>query len=159
MVKMRGLTLIEVLVVMVIIGIVTSVAVLSVGQNQTKAMQGLAFAFAQSMSLAEEKAMLSSTEIGFEMEGDHWAFLRANQAASDTWLALNDRALPDYKIPDDVTVTLQVFNQTKNAKNKIILSTNGDITPFTMKIMHHGKKTRFEVKGKADGSITTERLA
>lgn len=147
---------------MVIIAIVTGAAVLTLGQNQTKNMQRLAESFAEAFQLAEEKAMLDPRVIGVAVNQRQLAFLQYRETETRHWRDLNDHALPVQFIPSDLEVRVQVLNQSKDreaSSPQIVISENGDVTPFIMTIGKRGKKPLFQVLAKPDGSLTTERLS
>lgn len=164
--RASGYTLIEILVVLLIISIVTTVALLSLGHNQTKAMQGLAEEFTQSLSLAEEQAMLAPAVMGLVFDGRVWRF--ATLSADDEgrsksqWVPWQDETLHPRNIPAGMEVHLQVMGShrtTPSGEPMIVISTNGDITPFTLTIGKPGERPRFKVSGHVDGSFTTEHLS
>ena len=158
----KGFTLIEVLVVMVIISIVTTVALLSVGRNQTKVMQGVITDFTQSLSLAEEQAMLAPAVLGVSVNGQAWRFFQRLNQQAVAWEPVSDDGLNPRSIPENIAVNLQVLGRSMpdaGAAPQIIISSNGDITPFTLTIGVRGKPPQFQVKGAVDGSLSTERLS
>ena len=55
----RGFTLLELLVVLVIISIVASMAMLTIGHNQNKEMETFTKELTQTLTLAEEQACCS----------------------------------------------------------------------------------------------------
>lgn len=166
MAKSRGYTLIEILVVLLIISIVTTVALLSLGRNQTKAMQSLADEFTQSLSLAEEQAMLAPAVMGLVFDGRVWHFATLSAAADRSikpqWVPWQDDTLHPRNIPSGMEVHLDVMGahrQTTSGEPTVVISTNGDITPFTLTIGKPGERPRVKVSGHADGSFTTEHLS
>lgn len=161
--KARGFTLIEVLVVMLIVSIVTTVALLSVGRNQTKQMQGVINAFTQSLSLAEEQAMLAPTKIGLSVNNEGWQYWVYQEKPIAQWQPDTTDGLGSYSLPDQLTITLQVLSQANvkdiNGEPQIIITSNGDITPFVLRVGERGKKPKFQVQGRVDGFIQDEVLS
>lgn len=94
----RGFTLLELLVAMVIVGIIASFAVLSVGDGGRDATQRReAERLAALLSLAADEAVLRGRELGLALDPDGYAFLtlegeRWRPAAGDG--PLGDRRLP-----------------------------------------------------------------
>ncbi len=166
--RLRGFTLIELLVVMLIISIVTTVALLSIRRNETQEMETLAKNISQMVTFAEEEAMLQSRVLGVAIEGKQLQFasLESNKDKKTIWHVMNDHSLGTYKIPDHVQMTIstsnnntQIDNDAKELKPQIIISTNGDIIPFTIYVGIKGKKPQYAITGDADGYISTKHVA
>ena len=167
--RSKGFTLVEILVVLFIISIVTSVAMLSIGRNDNKRMETFANELTQIMTLAEEQAMLQPTVLGVSLNGHTIQFTRL-QAAQDgkksQWLPLQEAALNKHVIPDDIQVGIKVGSartlasrSDESALPQIIISTNGDVTPFTIYVGKKGQKPLYAVTGEADGTITNQALS
>ena len=45
-----------------------------------------------------------------------------------------------------------------NLKPQIVISTNGDVTPFTIYVGRKGKKPLYAISGDADGNVTSREL-
>lgn len=164
----RGYTLIEILVVLFIISIVTSVALLTISRNQNKQLETFANELAQTMSLAEEQAMLQSTVLGLRLDDHSFHFATMQQAIEGEkktgWSPLQDTILGQHPIPSDIQLAVQVGGQKLGNDNskpipQVIISTNGEITPFTIYVGKKGEKPRFSITGDADGNITNKALS
>ena len=89
-----GYTLIEILIVVLIISIVTSVAMLSIGRNENKQMESFAQELMQMLSLAEEQAMLQPTVLGLmlsEQSLQFASFKPAFDSDKSSWIPLQIR--------------------------------------------------------------------
>lgn len=172
--RQSGFTLVEILVVLFIISIVTSVALLSIRQNENKQMETFANELAQTLMLAEEQAMLQPTVLGLSL-GEHSFQFSTYTTASTTastsekksnWLPMEDKVLGMHSIPHNIHVGVEVGNRSKETSTEekeknipqIIISTNGDLTPFVIYVGKKGEKPRYAVRGEADGSITSKAL-
>lgn len=164
----RGYTLIEILVVLFIISIVTSVALLTISRNQNKQLEIFANELAQSMSLAEEQAMLQSTVLGLRLDDHSFHFASMQQTVEGekktAWTPLQDTILGQHHIPGDIQLAVQVGGQKLSSENtkvipQVIISTNGEVTPFTIYVGKKGEKPRYIVTGDADGNITNKALS
>ena len=172
----RGFTLIEILVVLFIISIVSTVALLSISRNQTKQLQNFTTQLSQQITLAEEEALLQSTVIGLSIDEKQAQFF-SYQAATDkdkkdTWVPIQDTVLAKQIIPGNMQVKVVIANAKKSDEEEIsadenrdeektitpqiIISTNGDITPFTIYVGKRDDKPRFAIIGTADGSVTVK---
>lgn len=165
----QGFTLIELLVVLFIISIVTTVALLSISHNDNKRLESLANELTQTVSLAEEQAMLQPNILGLAIENNtfHFASLKpaVGEKKQDMWMPLEDRLLGMHNIPSDIEIAVDVAtahaakDQAATSIPKIIISANGDVTPFKIYIGKKGEKPRFVIIGDADGNITNQLLS
>lgn len=164
-----GFTLIELLVVVFIISIVTSVAVLTVGRNERKQVESFANELTQLVSLAEEQAVLRSNVLGLSLHQDYFQFSHlqlAKNGAQQDWKPYTDTVLGKRFVPDDIEVGINVGDSnsttddddSKPKKPQIIISSNGDVTPFSIYIGQKGKKPRYVISGDTDGNVTTKEL-
>lgn len=90
MAAVRGFTLIEVLVAVVIIAIMVAVAVVSIGGNDQRQVQREAERFAALLMLACEQSELSGRQIGVHIGQAGYGF---SLATSDGWLPFG----PDHR--------------------------------------------------------------
>jgi general secretion pathway protein H len=154
----EGFTLIEILVVLFIISIVTTVALLSISRNENRQLETFTNELTQMLTLAEEQAMLQPTVMGLAFKSSSLQFSRYESS----WEPWQGASLGKRKVPDNIELKLEVANQKIDAANKtpqIIISTNGDVTPFTIYIGKKGAKPRYAVIGDADGQITSQLLS
>lgn len=164
--RAKGYTLIEILIVIFIISIVSTVALLTIGHNQNRRLETLATQITQLLTLAEEQAMLQPAVMGLSIGESSFQFLSYQPDADGQqmhWAALQDKALQAHAIPDGIALSLQLADQStaeddKTQSPQIIISTNGDITPFTLYIGKQGYAPRYVVKGEADGTVTSHEL-
>lgn len=166
--KHAGFTLIEIMIVVLIISIVTSVGVLTISRNNNKEIEMFAKELTQVIKMAEEQAMLQPTELGLMMHDQAYQFA-ALQTADNTkaphWSALDDNVLGQHVIPEQIEVRVdthspQTVDEDENAQKspQLVISTNGDVTPFTIYVGKKGAKPRFAITGDADGNITSKEL-
>ncbi len=103
----RGFTLLELLVVLVMIGIILSFAMLSIGdggrgarlEHEAKRIQAL-------FSLAGEEAVLRSLELGVVMQRQGYAFVTYD---GEAWQALTgDSLLRDQTLPESMELALYI---------------------------------------------------
>jgi general secretion pathway protein H len=160
-----GYTLIEILIVLFIISIVTSVAMLSIGRNEDKQMQTFANELAQVMSLAEEQAMLQPVVLGLTLS-KHALQFTSYQSEKNAWIPFQDSVLGKQSIPHAMQVAIEIgggrtssLDMAYKKNPQVIVSTNGDVTPFTIYIGKKGERARYAVIGDADGNITQQTLS
>lgn len=173
--KKAGFTLIELLVVLVIISIVASVALLTINRGENRTVKNFANELTQMLTLAQEQALLKSTIIGIFFDHHSIRFTHYQPATSDrraSWLSLDDRLLDQKNIPSGVEVDVRTDLDMEEGKPEaltnaddeeqkspqIVISTSGDVTPFTIFIGIKGKSARYSIKGTPDGQITTQAI-
>lgn len=159
--KIRGYTLIEILVVLFIISIVTSVALLSIGRNKNKEVESFTQELVQRMQLAEEQALLQPVVVGVSFNNHSLQFTRYQEKK---WQPLSENALSPYRIPKGIQVKIELNTAEGEGEIKknfppIIFSTSGDMTPFTIYVGRVGEAPRYAIKGEADGMLTTTALS
>lgn len=168
---MRGFTLIELLVVIFIISIVTSVALLSVSRNENRQLEAFAKELQQSVTLAEEHAMLQPSVLGLSFASESYQFVSYQPPAGpdkkQSWSPIQDQLLGKHIIPNGVELRIEVSGQKAHQQEdeeaaiqpQVVISTNGDITPFTIYVGKKGKSPRYVLKGDADGNVTSKMLS
>lgn len=169
----KGYTLIEILIVLFIISIITTVALLKIGHNDTNQLKSFVNELTQMMTLAEEQAMLQPTVLGLSLDERSYQFasLKAAQdmTGKNRWEPVNDHLLNKHIIPSDIRVMVQINHQSipitrtpsEMSENnpQIIISTNGDMTPFIIYVGKKGERPRYAIIGEADGRITNKSLS
>lgn len=174
---MRGYTLIEILIVLFIISIVTSVALLSISRNENKQLESFANELTQKVTLAEEQAMLQPHVLGLSLRGNSYQFASYEAEAGEeknVWTPQEDAILGKHKIPSDIEISVQMggvrtaaledevedeVDEAEKMNPQIVISTNGDITPFIIYVGKKGEKPRYAITGDADGSVTNKLLS
>lgn len=152
MTSQQGFTLIEILVVIFIISIVTSVALLTISHNDNRQLESFTRELMQSLTLAEEKAMLEPAVLGVTLDKQSWQFSSFQPAAGKNKAAWLDAQ--HLVIPSNIDVSID-----SKAIPQIVISTNGDITPFTIYIARKGKAPRYAITGDANGNISSRLLS
>jgi general secretion pathway protein H len=160
-----GFTLIELLIVMVIISVVGGVAMLTISHNQNTRFDNLAKQITNMLSLGEEQAMLQPVVLGMgftETTFQFYEFDENKNSAKDkskAWRAVENPTLGLHQIPDGVQVTLKIRNKVIPTGNdqlpQLIISTSGDIIPFTILIGKTGSEPSYQVVGEANGNLTS----
>lgn len=108
----RGFTLLELLVVMFIIGLITGLAALSVGQDQGRKVEEEARRLRALMDLAGQEAVLQSQELAVEIYSNGYRFLRLQVDQSGEqwqWQAIaRDRIFRPRCLPIGITMALEM---------------------------------------------------
>ncbi|MGH8273744.1 MAG: type II secretion system minor pseudopilin GspH [Gammaproteobacteria bacterium] len=177
--RAAGFTLIEILAVVVIIGIVTGIAVISISALGGRSAQAqVATRLAGRIELASENARMENIQYGLKIKPHHYEFLVFNGRGN--WLPLTNKpVLAARGVPKGMKLSVHVENaitlpvvstaigaadadssglaeQATPASSALtpqiaILST-GEITPFTLRLTASGGKT-WVVRGNASGRV------
>jgi general secretion pathway protein H len=157
-VEHKGFTLMELLIVIVIISIVSSVALMTLSYNSTKNIESFAHQLMQVVTLAEHEAMLRPATLGVAFTKNSYQFY--DYDLSSKWQLLHDNDLKKYSIPQNIQITLQINHEevALNGKPVVIISQSSDITPFVILLSERGKSPCYQVIGNANGALTVEPL-
>lgn len=150
--RSKGFTLFELLVTIVIISVLISLAVLSVGDTQAERERRLITQLATLTELARETALFNSQELALFFWEHGYAFYRLE---GDQWrLITEDRLLRDRDLPEDIIVALHLEGlqvelpaeldiekerqdndeDESRAKPQVFILSSGEITPFEVRI-------------------------
>lgn len=105
----RGFTLIELLVVLIIVGIITSLSVLGLAQNPQDRLLSEAKRFAALLQIAQQEALLSSTEYGIGVWETGYGFYTLQ--AGGAWQLVSgqrDKTLRERQLPAGMQIQLYV---------------------------------------------------
>jgi general secretion pathway protein H len=166
-----GFTLIEILVVLVIIAIVISFAVLSIGvtgrdaalDEESRRIEGL-------LGLLQERAVLEGRDFGLLVEPTTYQFV-VFQSRRDRWEKFDDeREFRRRELPQGLSFELTldsrvVVLKAQSARIKsdapltapqLIVAASGDGTPFKLTLVRAGSTNRASVNADTLGKITVE---
>jgi len=123
--RRRGFTLIELLVVLVIIGLLVSLAVLSLGDNRGEVVKREADRLVALLKLARDEATLSGEPVGLHVYEDGYTFL--SQQNADKWVAMTgDRTLGPRKVPEVVRLDVLVDGEPVTPEQRGLTGDRGD---------------------------------
>ena len=168
-----GFTLLEMLVVVVIIGIVLSFSVLSLGGDRRgEELDREARQFTELLRLAAEQTVLSGEEWGVQISPDAYRFLVYTDKG---WVVqeedplFRERTLTEGTELDvelegrEVVLGANLDTDTKDTADKddadklkptLFILSSGEISPFVMRLSAKETEQRFEVKVDARGVLT-----
>jgi len=160
-----------VLVVVVIIGIISSMAVVSIkvlgGDHE---MDQEAARLAAVLSQAREEAMLQGRDLGLLVDARGYDFLRYD-TRSERWLDVSgDPLLRERTMPDGVSLELllesrSVLLKARSAPTQaqalapqVVVQASGDLVPFEIRLRRDGTDEVRRVAGSADGKLTSGKV-
>lgn len=172
--RIRGFTLLEVLVVVVIIGIVASFAVLAIGNRSLDDRLGLeARRLEELIRYAADEAVLQGAELGFARTTEGYAFfsLREEQTEQglvrrwvpmDAGTPLRPRLLePVYRLELRVdgrpVGPLQPPEPGSELKPQVLLMSSGETSEFELSLQALNHPVRYRLKGDMAGTLELTR--
>jgi len=139
----KGFTLIEILVVMVLLGLLSGVAVFTLGSGKLqRELEVEAQRLHTLLRMASEEAILSNSEIGFTIDDDHYEFLEYDDE-KQTWASASVSVLKPRDLPEWLAPEFQREGRTKilgkdssdakeSKKPDMMLLSSGEVTPFSI---------------------------
>lgn len=163
-----GFTLLELLAVLIIVGVIASFAVLSVGdRGASDRLDREARRLGELLHIAGQEAILQSRELGVEFTPAGYRFLVLDK---EQWTALGgddllrERAFPaGFEIRlflEGLPVVLEKKRKDKKDDNKaaphLFLLSSGETSPFELTLIDPQAELRCRVKGDVMGGVTVE---
>ncbi len=136
--KTKGFTLLELLVVLVIIGIVTSLAVLRMGNPLADQITEEAARITRLIELAKEEAILENKEYGLAFSHQGYRFFVLDEETGQWQPLETDRFLRPRQWPETLEAELELEEQPVLLEEKplekpqVFIFSSGEMTPFTL---------------------------
>ncbi len=161
--KTKGFTLIELLVVIVLIGIMVSLAVLSMGTSSAeRKMEEEAKRLHALIKLVREESIIQATEIAMEINKQKYVFL---QYKNRKWIPLSSKIFKARKISDELIFKVETNIESKIFEEKdlkllrLYFLSSGEQTPFEMRInVRNENYPYYQLVGTFNGELKLERV-
>lgn len=161
-----GFTLLEILVVVVIIGVMATLAVLSIGRRSLDdRMDAEARRLQELLALAADEAVLQGVELGFVQTPEGYRFLRLKDGA---WGVLEDagplrpRALSEpffleLQVEGRRVAPVRTDDEKAELKPQVLLLSSGDATEFTLDLRARQFDPYYRLQGDILGRVKMDR--
>ena len=159
----KGFTLIELLVVIVLLGIVTSFAVLSMGTGSTeRKMEEEAKRLHALIKLVQEESIIQAKEIAMEINKNEYSFL---EYKDKKWIPLTSKIFHPRSLSDELEFNVETDTKTKMFKEKntdilrLYFLSSGEQSPFQIKInIKDNTHPYYRLVGLFNGKLNLERV-
>jgi general secretion pathway protein H len=158
--------LLEVLVVIVIIGIITSMAMVSThvlgGDHE---MDQEAARLGAVLNQAREDAMFLGHDVGLRVDPRGYDFLRYDSRAERWALVSDDPLLRERNLPEGLVVALRMESRDVKLPQRgqpteagtlapqVVVQASGDLVPFEIVLRRNGTEEERRIAGTAEGTI------
>ncbi len=161
----RGFTLIEILVVIVMIGVITTMATLSLTSGGATELQREVERLQGTLQLAADEAVMRATPIGLALERNGYRFLRfESKQAPGKWSAMgNHRALRPHETAEGISMRLASQGQRDSsgsddtARPDIVIRPSGVFSAFELTVRDERINEQLVITADGGGRLWRER--
>jgi len=149
--RSRGFTLVEVIVVIFIIGLVTSIILIRTGGVRFQRNINLfAETFYSFLQVCQQQAILQPAVIGVMLQGETY---QAYYWMNDAWvpLARTDGFWAPRAIPNDIHLYIA-----SNSNPQIVIDASGGMNAFELNISYNGESPSYRIISSAAGLLTLQ---
>ena len=164
--RSAGFTLLELMVVLVLIGIIFSFAVLSMGgDDMGELMEQETRRLVTLLDLASDEAIIRGEELAVYFSDEGYEFLILQ---NDVWRAAGDDGLlKAYTLPADIDIRLEVEgdppglgakeeDEEETLTPQVFILSSGEMTPFTAVLESRQSTARYHLSASVLGKLSWE---
>lgn len=161
--RCAGFTLLELMVVLVLVGIVFSFAMLSMGGDDVaELMEQEARRLETLLVLASDEAIIRGEELAMRFEDDGYEFM---VLAAEGWVAVSDGLLKDYRLPPGIELALDISEDLPAPDSKgevdsttpqVFILSSGEMTPFSVTFYSSSSRQQFHLTTTILGTVDWE---
>lgn len=143
--RLRGFTLIELMVVLIVIGLLVSLVGLNMGGGgERRQLEERTRDLYLKMQAASDEAVISNREIALVLEDSRYSFIVYNMQ-EDRWEQRQDRRLPPGNLPEWMNLDLQtdgaeealpVDDDESDLVPSLVFFSSGETTPFDLELRY-----------------------
>lgn len=149
----QGFTLIELLIVLVIIGITFGFALLAFGDfGGSRRILFSAEQLVNTLRLAQQQAILESSTLGLRIDNTNYQILKFQK--NSQWNPISNTGV--FKLtyfPKDTHITLKTNYLTPIGAPSIVITSSGDMTPFTLSFGSTKEDSIASIRGTHNGNM------
>ncbi len=162
----HGFTLLEIMVVVVLVGILTTLAVLSIGSDPAdRQLREEARRVEALFRLAGEQAALESRDVGMRVTYGAYEFL-IFEPDLNSWVTVDyDKLLRKRELPEGIDIDLVLEDVATELPDdddapapQAIFFSSGDVTPFQLILDSNSAQAQVELRVDALGHMERERV-
>lgn len=165
--RSRGFTLLEILVVVVIIAVLTTVGMLSMGNlGQDRGLDAELDRYGDVLAAAFEQAQLESRDYGVHYGPSSYEILTYAPERQRWEPVLEDRLFEEHRLPDGVEFRVEIEGRmlklgmekpTDPVVPQVVLFASGDVTPYRLGLVRQGVDRTITIVGAPDGTMEIKR--
>ncbi|MGL5743491.1 MAG: type II secretion system minor pseudopilin GspH [Legionella sp.] len=149
----HGFTLIEILIVLVIVGITFGFALIAFGDfGESRKILFAAEQLANTLRLAQQQAILETSTLWLRIDNAGYQILQLQNNAQ--WKAMSNKGI--FKMtyfPQDTRITLKTDHHTPVGTPAVLITSSGDMTPFTLSFGNSKESHMTMLVGKRNGDL------
>lgn len=153
-----GFTLIEVVVVVLIVGIMLGAMGFYLGGQDNSRVEEESERLAVLLQTAQEEAILQGDILMLEILDNGYQFRRLGDDG-EFQVMEQDEVLRPRELPVDVAIQGLVLEGAPESQTGILVWPTGEITAFSLNLVHSKGQVRWHVEGTANGEIKLARAA
>jgi len=157
----RGFTLIELIIVIFIIGIITSVILVRIGtirfSRQVDLVAKQLYSFLQ---VAQQQAILQPAVIGVRFDSNQYFAYYWETQQDIGWQLLSeaDHFWRARSLPENIDVHIDVATPDRLNNPQIIFQSSGDVTPFVLDVSYRDEPPLYRITGTFAGELYLQEL-